>query len=101
MVNIVSQIDGQPSTKGDGSGLEGVDADEPPIGGSKGIERDTKHSATREVLRDVKSASNTFVETRSNDGTLSSAWDGNPASAHVVDAMDITTFLAVDPGCVC
>lgn len=96
MVNTVSQIDGQAVGPIDAPDTQ--EADEPPIGGTRLIEKDFESSKHREVLRDVRSGSHSSAETRSNDDTLSTVWDGAAVSAHVVDAIDITTFLEVDPG---
>jgi hypothetical protein len=117
MVNTATQIDGQTIAI---ESQETQEADEPPIGGLKRPnlenqkqqdhqDQDQEKSEGRQdsfnstkkdgLIKELPTAGSSFLDVRSsNDGTLTNgSWDGNAESAHIIDATDIASYLAVDP----
>lgn len=82
MVNISSPIDGQAFAI---EGQEGQDPDEPPIPRLPSQES-TKQNGNVSAL-----------PTLGSFGSTSTAWDGNPNTAHTIDAVDVAAYLEVLP----
>lgn len=85
MINISSPIDGQTVAI---EGQEGQDSDEPPI-----PRPPSQNSSKQNGGESIVSA----LPTLGSFGSTSTVWDGNPNTAHAVDAVDVAAYLEVNP----
>jgi len=86
MVNISSPIDGQTFAI---EGQEGQDPDEPPIPRPPTSEKSSKQNGSESIV--------SALPTLGSFGSIAAAWDGNPNTAHTIDAFAVAAYLEVNP----
>ena len=100
MVNTTLQTDGQNASQSQVDGQESgqncsQDADEPPLPNfstpARSISKDDESHAGR-----FSTGDSSIIEGQA-EGALPSCWNGDTKSAHMYHAVDIASFLEVDP----